>query len=211
MRTKLRFTILISSLLVANQALAIDVDNPKKYLKENFWGNLYKEGGTTLFCNKSFKRKGILIDESYIYSDSWIRDELDCGSPRQCRKNDAKYRSMISDMHNIYPAQSRFELKRKGARFEELGTSIESGKCGIKRSFDLMEPAKEIKGDIARAIFYMHSTYSLPIVGSMEQLKRWHKIDPVSSEEAERNKRISEIQGNGNAFITSPSEVYNLH
>lgn len=204
-------TMLLSSLLVSAQVYSADTEDPKTYLKENFWGNLYKEGGITFYCKAPFKGKSILIDEAYIYSDGWIRDELNCGSPRQCRQNDENYRKMVTDMHNIYPAQSRFELKRKNAKFESIGDAVATGECGIKRSFNIIDPADDIKGDIARAIFYMHKTYKLPIVGSLEQLKRWHHNDPVSTDEAERNRRISEIQGNGNVFITTPSAADELH
>jgi deoxyribonuclease-1 len=203
---------LLSSLLLSMHAVAAnDAEDPKAWLKEHFWGNIYKNGGLTLYCKAPFKSKSIVIDEAYIYSDGWIRDSLNCGTPRQCRQNDEKYRKMVTDMHNIYPVQARFELKRKNAKFETIGADIPAEECGVKRSFNAIEPADDIKGDIARALFYMHKTYDLPFVGSLEQLKRWHTLDPVSPAEADRNRRISEIQGNGNFFISNPDEVKNLH
>ncbi|ARU55931.1 endonuclease I [Oleiphilus messinensis] len=179
------------------------VDNPKSFLKTNFWGKLYEKGGTSFYCKKEFKKKSILYDESYIYSDSWIRDHLRCGTPRQCRKNSPDYRLMVTDMHNIFPAVSKIELNRRDAKFEELGDEIAIEECGIKRSFLIMEPADDIKGDIARAIFYMSKTYDLPLVGFTSQLKRWHQSDPASREEVLRNTRVMELQGNENPFITN--------
>ncbi|MCP5207531.1 MAG: endonuclease [Hahellaceae bacterium] len=210
MKNTLFLTTILSSLVVSSSVTGADISDPKAYIKEHFWGNLYKDGGITFYCKEPFKGKSILIDEAYIYSDGWIRDELNCGSPRQCRQNSEDYRKMVTDMHNIYPAESRFELKRKNAKFEFIGDEVAAGDCGVKRSFNIIEPADDIKGDVARAIFYMHKTYNLPIVGSTGQLKRWHINDPVSPEEAERNRKISEIQGNGNVFITNPDEANNL-
>ena len=198
----------ISALTIcaASSAYAIDnIADPQKYLKTYYWGDLYKGGGTTFYCNKPFKKKNVLVDESYIYSDSWIRDHLMCGTPRQCRKDNEQYKKMITDMHNIYPAKSRFELRRKNAKFEELGEEVPLESCGERRSFLIIDPPNAIRGDIARSLFYMHKTYSLPFVGFIDQLKRWHRLDPASPEEKERNNRIKALQGNDNPFITDPS------
>ncbi|UZE97095.1 endonuclease [Alkalimarinus alittae] len=181
--------------------------DPKETLKKHFWGDLYKDGGITFYCNKPFTKKNVLVTDSHIYANSWARDYLDCGTPRQCRNESTKYRQITSDLHNIVPADSRFELKRKNAHFGELGSEVETEDCGFRRSFQLLQPPKEIKGDIARAILYMHDTYELPIIGAIDDFKRWNQVDPPSEEEIARNKRISEIQGNENHFITTPARA----
>ena len=183
------------------------LNDPKNTLKKHFWGDLYKDGGTTFYCKKPFTKKNILITNSYIYSSGWVRDYLSCGTPRQCRNENEQYRQITSDLHNIVPADARFELKRKNARFGSLGDEVEKEQCGFRRSFQLLEPPKEIKGDIARAILYMHTTYKLPIMGRIEDLKSWNEIDPPDEVEIERNKRINEIQGNENTYINTPDSV----
>ncbi len=202
MKNLLASLVISSACGVASAAIAADISDPQAYLKENFWEHLYKNGGSTFYCEKPFKKKSILIDEAYVYSDSWIRDHLMCGTPRQCRQGSEQYRKMITDMHNIFPAQSRFELKRKNAKFEELGAGVPVEKCGEKRSFLIIDPPDRIKGDIARAIVYMHQTYNLPFVGVLDQFKRWSRLDPVSDEEAQRNLRIKEVQGNDNPYVS---------
>ena len=173
------------SLLCASAQAQTTLNDPKQTLKKHFWGNLYKEGGTTFYCKKPFTKKNVLVTDSHIYSTGWTRDFLTCGTPRQCRNDSDQYRQITSDLHNIMPADSRFELKRKNARFGELGDEVEAGDCGFRRSFQLLQPPEEIKGDIARAILYMHDAYGLPIMGSIDDLKRWNQIDPPSEEEIE--------------------------
>lgn len=182
-------------------------NDPKETLKKHFWGDLYKDGGTTFYCKKPFTKKNVLVTDSHIYSSGWVRQHLVCGTPRQCRNESEQYRRITSDLHNIVPADSRFELKRKNARFGELGDEVEKENCGFRRSFQLLQPPNEIKGDIARAILYMHDVYKLPIMGSIDDLKRWNQADLPSEEEIERNKRIGEIQGNENHFINTPDRA----
>ncbi len=180
---------------------------PDQVIEQKFWGQLYANGGVTFYCQKPFKRKSVLITESHIYSDSWMRDALGCTTPRLCQKESEEYRIMAADLHNLQPAEARFELERRGARFEELGPEIERDKCGFKRSFGIMDPPNRIRGDIARAILYMHERYNLPLVGDLPQLQRWNRLDPPDEAEKARNEMIRELQGNTNPFIDNPARA----
>ena len=199
--------LIIFSLLCTVVQAQTKFNDPKNTLKKHFWGDLYKEGGTTFYCKKPFTKKNILITSSHIYSSGWVRDHLACGTPRQCRNENEQYRQITSDLHNIVPADARFELKRKNSRFGIVGDEVEKEACDFRRSFQLLQPPEDIKGDIARAILYMHTSYQLPIMGRIEDLKRWSQEDIPSEEEIERNKKINEIQGNENIYITNPEKV----
>ncbi len=181
--------------------------DPKSTLNDYFWAQLYQAGGTTLICQEPFERKGILITEGYVYSTTWMRDHLECGTPWQCRENSPAYQRMASDLHNVYPENSRFDLDRRAARFEDLPSDTATEGCGYKRSFGIIEPPLQVKGDIARALLYMHTTYGLPLHGDLNQLKAWTRMDPPSETEKERNLRIAEMQGNENPFITHPEQA----
>ena len=64
------------------------------------------------------------------------------------------------------------------------------------------EPPENIRGDIARIYFYMDESYPGIISGKNRKLfETWDKQDPVDSWECEREKRIQEVQGNGNRFV----------
>ena len=96
---------------------------------------------------------------------------------------------------------------------------------------DSWEPRDEVKGDVARMIFYMAVRYegangepdlevndkvdngSDPFMGKVSVLKEWNEADPVDAFEANRNEVIfSEIQHNRNPFIDHPewvNEIWN--
>jgi len=191
-------------------SLHAEVTDPSKIIKNHFWGTLYKNGGETFYCKKTFKRKGPLLSESYIYSTSWIREHLGCGTNRQCKRESEEYRKIISDLHNIVPAESYFEFKRKNSIFATLDKSVPIKECGTRKKLHLLEPADDIKGDIARTLLYMHSTYNLPLVGRLTDLSLWNQKDPPSKAEIARDAAITEIQGNGNPFVTDPGRVNEL-
>ncbi len=190
------------SLLVAQTKF----NNPKKTIKEEFWGKLYKNGGETFYCKKKFSHKTMVIKNSYILPTQAIRDALNCGSKRQCERESDDYNYIVSDLHNMVPANTRLALKMKRAIFEDQG-DVEVEQCGLKRSYDRYEPDNSIKGDIARKMAYMKETYKLDINMSVDQIKRWSKIDPVSAKEIKIDAAIKEIQGNSNPYVTSPEKI----
>jgi len=173
----------------------------KDVIDRDFWGMLYKNGGETFYCNKPFKKKGPLISESYIYSSTWIREYLDCGTKRQCKKNNPDYNKIISDLHNIVPSDAYFEFKRKNSMYGTLDKTVEPNECGIRKKHHILEPADHLKGDIARILMYMHTRYHLPLNTSLSLLKFWNDNDMPDSKEKKRNKAIKAIQGNGNPYI----------
>jgi deoxyribonuclease-1 len=182
----------------------------KEVIKSKFWGDLYKNGGKTYFCNESFTKKTPLLSVSHIYTGIWVRDHIQCGTNRQCLRSSEQYQEIMSDLHNIVPADAYFEFKRKNSAFGALDETVAANECGIRKRQHVIEPPDRIKGDIARVIFYMHERYKLPLQSSLSLLTLWHKNDPVSEAEIERNKNIDKIQRNENPFISNPSLVHNI-
>lgn len=95
-----------------------------------------------------------------------------------------------------------------------------TGKTGTQNgsNVSIYEPHDDVKGDIARALFYMavryDDTLSLTseiqnntkyIVGNLDVLLEWNKSDPVDVFEIHRNNLIyNNIQHNRNPFIDFP-------
>ncbi len=92
----------------------------------------------------------------------------------------------------------------------------------------VFEPADQYKGDIARIYFYMLTcyrdknftqggqgyrmfTYNNAVadftVSARQLLLQWHRDDPVSQKELDRNDKIEELQGNRNPFVDDPNLV----
>ncbi|KHT35712.1 endonuclease [Vibrio sinaloensis] len=110
------------------------------------------------------------------------------------------------------------------------GSKLGSAASGLGYNGTVFEPVDEFKGDLARAYFYMATRYE-NVIANWEQnsansdavldgtnttvfepwlltmLKRWHKEDPVSLKERERNQAVFDFQGNRNPFIDHPEFV----
>ncbi|QWB99493.1 endonuclease [Mycoplasmatota bacterium] len=102
-----------------------------------------------------------------------------------------------SDMHNLKPSDVD-ENSRRGN--DPFGYMTGSG---------VYEPHDDVKGDVARILFYMATMYldlniESGVLGDMEVLMEWHQIDPVDDFERNRNEVIYSYQKNRNPFIDYP-------
>ena len=110
---------------------------------------------------------------------------------------------------------------------DELGVTM-LGKLGKSTyngySAKVFEPDDEYKGDFARIYFYMVTCYKSDVANwpgcdqldyqdnlykafsdwSMQMLLEWHRADPVSQKEINRNEGVYEKQGNRNPFVDHP-------
>ncbi|MDO9152989.1 MAG: endonuclease, partial [Paludibacter sp.] len=138
-----------------------------------------------------------------------------------------------SDLHNLYPsdavansAKSNFPLGEVGGTptfsngVSKVGTNIFAGYSGT-----VFEPANEYKGDFARAYMYVvtcyenyasnwrslgtssmliNNTYPVFNTYAINLLMKWHRNDPVSDKEKNRNNAVYSFQKNRNPFIDFP-------
>lgn len=199
--------LLLTTTLVIGQNTRFS--DPETVVSEHFWGNLYANGGKSFFCDNAFTSKGFVLTDGYVYPLADVRSALDCGTSRQCEQNN-RYRQIASDMHNMIPVRSRTEMGRRNARYEDLGSSVSGDECGIRQSAQFFEPPVRVKGDVARTLAYMVDTYNLPWLGSSAVFKGWNRLDPPDDGELTRHRRIAEIQGNDNPFVTTPETMERL-
>ncbi|MEE8607626.1 MAG: endonuclease [Nitrospiraceae bacterium] len=178
-----------------------------------FWGLVYPEGGFTFYCGEEFEDNTDLNVE-HIYPASWMVAFLGCGSREQCRKTSERFNRMEADLHNLYPVRADIKQARSNFRFGVIeGEKWEFDGCNFEVDKDsrIAEPRPTSRGNIARAIFYMHKEYGLPIDHrDVELLKEWNRIDPPSHHEIRRNNIIEELQGTRNPFIDHPKRVGDL-
>ena len=138
---------------------------------------------------------------------------------------------MKSDLFNIRPTHGSANSSRGNSPYSEIpnenaqwygtdsnGDYVTQGSIPSnpenwsKRSGDQWEPREDVKGDIARKVFYFYTMYStqagaLEELGDPEMFLAWHEQDPVSTFEDTRNSRIQDVQGNANPFISHPEWV----
>lgn len=177
-------------------------------IKEQFWGQLYSQGGESLLCPQELSGQQRRFTASAIYTSKQIRSQLHCITDDQCVTQDQRYSAMLSDLHNLYPELTQVELTRRNSKLDKLDSSITSKfadiNCDLKSSFQIVEPRDGAKGNVARALFYMHQQYGLAIPGSVELFKEWNRMDPPDEAEKARNEQIAAIQGLRNPFIDNP-------
>lgn len=174
-----------------------------------FWQRIYPNGGRTLYCNEKFAAyhgRGINIE--HVFPMAWVMREEGCRSRKQCRETSPRFNRIEADMHNLYPARADINRVRSSFPFGEIaGEKREFGRCDFEfhPRQRVVEPRPASRGNIARALFYMHETYGLTLYRRQAALmKKWNRADPPDDEERRRNALIAKHQGVRNRFIDNP-------
>tara|TARA_B100001142_G_scaffold116297_1_gene118524 strand:+ start:7820 stop:8767 length:948 start_codon:yes stop_codon:yes gene_type:complete len=135
---------------------------------------------------------------------------------------------MKSDMHHLRPCKTNVNSSRGNSPFGEVNNSQVNHWYWLEydltsppsQNIDeysesasgLFEPREDMKGDIARSMFYFYTMYSDVANDDFfniqkEQLYGWHQIDPITSQEIIRTNKISEYQDYPNPFIIDESLI----
>jgi endonuclease I len=143
-----------------------------------------------------------------------------------------------TDVHNLKPSDESVNSDRGNKDFDYSDRDLydyspASGypkpyKTGSRIDDNSFEPRDEVKGDIARIIFYMDVRYDggngepdlymddltsatpssiAPRHGKKSTLLKWHQLDPPDDFERRRNDVIYSYQKNRNPFIDHPEFV----
>jgi len=183
-----------------------------------FWDRLYKGRVNSLYCDESFisyERQGYNVE--HVFPMSWVASSMKCGKRKQCRKSSADFNGVEADLHNLFPARADVNKERSSYAFGIVnGEKREFGRCDFEINYRsrLAEPAEAVRGDVARAMFYMafeYRKFGLKLFDKQRKvLYDWHLKDPPSPEEIRRNDVIEGIQGNRNPFVDDPNELSRL-
>lgn len=130
-----------------------------------------------------------------------------------------------TDLHHLRPTDVTVNSSRGNKDFDNGGIAQKEAPDTYADS-DSWEPRDEVKGDVARMIFYMALRYegdngeldlevsetvnngSAPLHGKLSTLLQWHQQDPVDDFERNRNEVIyQDYQHNRNPFIDHPEWV----
>ncbi|MBQ7382707.1 MAG: endonuclease [Paludibacteraceae bacterium] len=143
---------------------------------------------------------------------------------------------MVSDLFNVYPTDARINNLRSNYPYGVVSTfsgfSGDPDKHGLGKLGSsvagvgtVYEPDDRYKGDFARTFFYMVARYRDKILNSGDGAKmfssnptnltayslafllEWHRNDPVSEKEIDRNQAVYGEQNNRNPFIDYPDLV----
>lgn len=140
--------------------------------------------------------------------------------------------SAYVDLNHLYPSESEANMAKSNYPLGVVNTStnvtFNNGVCMVGAPINgqgggaslVFEPADEYKGDFARTYFYMvtcyqnltwrytymaaQGTYPTLQPWAINLLLAWHRADPVSQKEIDRNEQVYKIQNNRNPFIDRP-------
>ncbi len=159
--------------------------------------------------------------------DGWNKEHLVCQSWLGSGP-------MVSDLFNVYPTDARINNLRSNYPYGVVGTNSGFtkdpnhhglGKLGSSTTSGIgtcYEPDDAYKGDFARSFMYMVARYRSNSLNSgngskmftssptnftaysLSFLLDWHRQDPVSQKEIDRNQAVYSIQNNRNPFIDYP-------
>ena len=138
-----------------------------------------------------------------------------------------------TDIHHLRPADASINSERSNYDFDNGGDIVYDGSNATGNNLNSgtsWEPRDEVKGDVARMMFYMDLRYEegsdadMPDLRLIDEVKTsdsdfgklctlidWHQSDTVDVSELKRNDDIFEFQGNRNPFIDHPEWVETLY
>ena len=176
------------------------------------------------------------IEAAAAFPGTWNREHLWPNSYGLGTSSKPSY----TDLHNLRPADANVNSSR-GNKLYDLSNLLDANYASpahhealeTSRDTDSWEPPDDVKGDIARALFYMDVRYSgdhedepdlvltndlslvqlyTPYFGRLSTLLKWHFDDPVDDSEIERNDLIHlNYQHNRNPFVDYPDWVNTIY
>lgn len=192
---------------------AVGYESAKRYIfgdlhmQKDVDGNFFVQD---VYCNKIIKSgvgPGLVPSNDKLNIEhTWPQSKFSGSFDNEMQK---------SDMHHLYPTDSKANSIRSNNRFADVSsnrylkndcTDSKSGPSTTSGGDRFFEPPTEHKGNVARALFYFSVRYKLKINSKeLEVLRRWNDLDPVDENEVIRNDKIEKLQGNRNPFIDFPS------
>lgn len=212
-----RVAIVLAAAIAASLAPGADAQQTKHstYRAANlaYWDEIYPPAAagapdySELYCERKFRKKNSSLDLEHGYPANWMASARQCGSRADCRSNDNGFGYIEADFHNLFPAYDVANRARSSNLFgllpDDAPRPIANCPLKVDKGANIAEPRKIVRGNLARAIFYIAYTYDLPIDREMlPHLVDWHRADPVTRDERRIHDRMSRVQGTTNGFVT---------
>jgi endonuclease I len=169
-----------------------------------------------------YKNNSIPKSDFAIDGDSWNREHTWPSSHGFPNSSDTTY----TDVHNLRPSDASVNTSKSNKDFDDIPNTAENEQGEAPNTYtnsDFWEPRDEIKGDVARILFYMSTRYESnrldlelvdrvsfsgdPELGVLFTLIQWHQQDPVDDAERERHEGAFGYQGNRNPYVDHPEFV----
>lgn len=114
-----------------------------------------------------------------------------------------------TDLHHLYAVAPDARVARLNLHYGKVVVPVWSrggSRSGPgSRVKPVFEVRSEMRGDVARSMFYVATMYELEIPADEEAvLREWHSQDAVSKAERARNDRVASKQKSRNPFVDHP-------
>ena len=173
-----------------------------------------------------YSGRSVNAAQEYNNAKGWTREHVWAKS----RGDFGTSRGPGTDIHHLRPVDNSVNSVRNNRNFDEcinckkvIDDGFDTG-CYTDENEWTFEPRDEVKGDVARMLFYMAIRYEgldsyadleltdellsksdkRPLQAKLSTLLLWNKLDPVDSFEVNRNRVAALYQGNRNPFIDYP-------
>ena len=224
----------LSVLMGSTHETLIKYDDLKTYTIETDQDPMNSANIIGIYSRESF-------DGTWDGGSTWNREHVWCQSLSGglYSSTGGNTRGAGSDIHHLRPALNVYNSTRGNTpygTFEDktIPGISQLGKTGNYYDAKKFEPRDDIKGDIARILFYVYTRYSSSLsdgssdlvtgyrdegklqiqniivtddgseTAAWNMLLEWNELDPVDYLEMYRNNKAQEIQGNRNVFIDHP-------
>ncbi|HBL71956.1 MAG TPA: ribonuclease [Bacteroidales bacterium] len=182
----------------------------------------------TFFKTTDVRNDGSIWDmySSVVRTSSWGMNR-EHAFPKSWWGGDVN--AAYTDINHLYPSDADANMAKSNYPLGVVGnTTFDNGVSrvgyntfpGYSTDARVFEPDDAYKGDFARTYFYMVTCYqnlnwrytymveqnSYPTLKpwAVQLLMAWHRQDPVSTKETDRNEAVFKIQNNRNPFIDYP-------
>ena len=138
----------------------------------------------------------------------------------------ARDEPLKSDLHHLFPARAQVNSSRSNLPYGEVPDDQAEAWYALDASqsrpprFDAdawsergagrFEPRESVKGDVARAVFYVAAVYPeradpVFLQTMRADLLAWNRADPPDDAERARSAWVATLQGTENPFVVDPS------
>ncbi|MCK5537279.1 MAG: endonuclease [Bacteroidales bacterium] len=170
--------------------------------------------------------------QEYNSANGWTREHVWAKSRGSFTTDDE---GAGTDAHNLRPENSATNTMRSNRWFAECSVEYSYNNVATGSYYSTTDwfwkPRDEVKGDVARMIFYMATRYegengepdlevidyipaeqytNDPVHAKLSDLLLWHLEDPVDDFERNRNEVVYGYQNNRNPFIDHPEYVNSI-
>lgn len=172
--------------------------------------------GYQVHSKTNSRAKGIWME--HIVPASWMVEKF-CGresTRKECQEESDEFNSAEGDLFNLVPTIAELNKDRDNYPYGIISDEVRVyGNCDFEvdeqSNTPRAEPKESIRGDLARATFYMIEKYDLKDISRIDKdylylMIQWNNSDPIDDEEKMHHDWIAEKMGWCNKYVVKEED-----